>query len=69
MASKGTVADHQAAAREGLTMHGWRARLLVEATEHNVDETYYPDAWPERRLKAENDIMSRSVSCYKCNKS
>lgn len=32
------VGDHQAAAADGLTMQGWRARLLVEAAQENVDE-------------------------------
>ena len=32
------VGDHQAAARQGLNMQAWRARLLLEAAQQNVDE-------------------------------
>lgn len=31
------VGDHQAAADEGLNMQAWRARLLVEAAQENID--------------------------------
>ncbi|XP_072025585.1 uncharacterized protein [Amphiura filiformis] len=32
------VGDHAAAAAEGLTMQGWRARLLVEAAQQNINQ-------------------------------